>query len=123
MPLTTSQRSAVRFYLGYPIRYLDLQQGMENALNVLEGDADATTRVIAIIAALDAIATGITAAYARLAVTTVCKTTINARSEICTLRSEGKRMVNQLSSILEIEVYRDVFSSSPNMNENFWAWA
>jgi len=112
MALTASQRTEVRFYMGYSHRFNQSDDHLEKSMNSLASDADAEAKVIVVLAKLVTIDTNIEAVYPRLKATKVCDIDVAGCKEMGAFKSEGRRQVGRLASILAVPVRFDIYSSS-----------
>lgn len=111
MALTDAQKADIRYYLGYSMRFHQSDSRLEMAMRALEEDSDAETLVLADIARLKAIDLKFEAAYDRLKVMQVCDIKLAHKAELCSFRSEGRRVVGRIAATLGVPVRHDVFGS------------
>lgn len=109
--LTGAQKADIRLYVGWSARFHQEDSRLEHALLALDGDADAQAQVLALVAACKTIDTDLTAAHARLKASEVGSIKLNA-SELLARRSEGRRLVGRICTILDVERKHDVFGSA-----------
>lgn len=107
MALSDENQHKVRYYLGLTDRYRDQMHSLNSAFALLSTYAQTT--VEAIIANLESIDTKLGNAHDNLDAEQVGTIALNGRRQIYTLRSEGRREVNRLASILGVECVQDVF--------------
>jgi len=113
MALTATQKSQLRVYLGYPARFHQIQPELEQAFSALEGVPDDEALVVVLLGKLATAVTGVDArledAHDRLQASTVGSITLNP-GEIGALRSEGRRIVGRIASLMGVTVQADAFS-------------
>lgn len=111
MAFTETERSQIRFYLGLPDQYRDLNTVLEGQLH---GDLSPQAEVIArdILTDLNAVDLALIDARKRLKALEVGSIKLPAGGELMELRSEGRRLCHRLASIFGVEVVEDVYSSS-----------
>lgn len=123
MPLTDAQRTSIRLYAGWQDGFGQFESRLEQAMNY----ADSRPAVLALItnalngtppgllAQLDSIDTKLFGAHSRLKASAVASIELNP-GELQSLKSEGRRIVKRLCSILGVERGEDVFSGGPSTN-------
>lgn len=122
MPLTSAQIVSIRHYLGYDTRMLNTdpaQYYVQSAIEYLNdpsktADLALVTNPITgtppgLLARLYDIETKLLSAHNRIKALQVGSIKLQPR-EIAMLRSEGRRAVNGLSTLIGVPVARDVFS-------------
>lgn len=87
-------------------------------MDLLSNDADHEAQVIALITDLTTIDTDLKNSHGRLKADKVGSIELN-RSEISQRRSEGRRLVGRLCSLLGIKRGVDVFSSGSSNADNY----
>lgn len=107
--MTEGQKAQIRKYLGYPERFHQTRPELEMALSALETRPEGEAEVLAELAKAVDMDTRITSALARIKAAVVGSITLNPH-EIPMLRSEGRRAVGRMASILGVPVLRDAFS-------------
>ncbi len=115
--LTNGQRMQIRLYLGWSERFHQTDSQLEQAMNALDSSqsTDAEALILTVIMALIDIDTRLVDALRRLKATQVASITLPGPMEIAMLRSEGRRLVGRIASLLGVEVRHDVFSGSGPM--------
>lgn len=118
MALTEAQQALVENYLGWTARFRQMDSSLSQAMNAIatlpEREALITNAIDGtppgILAALADIDAKIVKAHGRLKADKVGSIELN-RGELGQLRSEGRRFVNRLSTVLGVEIRRNVFGS------------
>lgn len=122
MALTAQQQSQLRIYLGYPARFHQTQPELEQAILALAGVPVDETEVATLLTKLTDPTTGIDARLAdaldRLQASAVGSITLNA-GEVGALRSEGRRIVGRIASLMGVKVRGDAFSGRGSINNDF----
>lgn len=112
MALTATQKSQLRIFLGYPARFHQTQPELEQAILALEGVPDDEAQVATLLAKLTTAVTGIDArledAYDRLQAKKVGSIELND-GEIGALRSEGRRVIRRIASLMGVKVRADAY--------------
>jgi hypothetical protein len=116
MALTETQRAAVRLYLGWSARFHQFDSRLEQALDAVGSLPESAALITAsisstppgLLALLADLESRIRGAYGRLKAGKVGSIELNA-GEIGQLRSEGRRLVGQLATLLGVEVGSDPF--------------
>lgn len=127
MALTDAQRTAIRFYAGWQDGFGQFDSRLEQAMNY----ADARPSMLALftnaingtppglLALLADIDSRLSGSYGRLKANMAGSLTLN-RGELASLRSEGRRHVGRMCSILGIDIGHDVFAgSAPKSGANY----
>lgn len=119
MALSAQQKSQLRIYLGYPARFHQTQPELEQAILALEGVAADETEVATLLAKLTTPVTGIDArledAHDRLQAAKVGSIELNPM-EIGALRSEGRRIVRRIASLMGVQVLADAYGGGVTNN-------
>jgi hypothetical protein len=127
MALTAQNKADIRTYLGWSARFHQTDSRLEQAMSALETEPEHEkwiTNTLApvageprgILAELVAIDAKLDDAHNRLKALKVGSIDLPIRNEINTLRSEGRRHVSRMATILGVEVRHDVYSGAPNRN-------
>lgn len=117
MALSPTDRSRIRFYMGWTQRYLQTDSRLEFAMNAADEDANTllliqdTLQNGGLLASLADIDSRITGAYLRIQVAEVGTIKLPGALEISILRAEGRRIAGRLASTLGCPVRHDVFSA------------
>lgn len=117
MALSSTQKAAVRLYMGRTARYGQIDGDLERAFSAIESTPEHEAQITNLIggsppgllALLQDVDTKLTAAHGRLKASQVGSIQLNA-SELAMLRSEGRRFVTRLSAILGVPRLADVYS-------------
>lgn len=123
MALTDAQRTAIRLYAGWQDGFGQFDSRLEQAMNYADTRASVLALLqnaingtppglLALLADIDARLSG---SYGRLKANVVGSLTLN-RAELQQLRSEGRRHVGRMCSILGVEMGHDVFAGSAPMS-------
>lgn len=126
MALSASQRADIRLYAGWQARYLQIDSALENAMNAIElqaaHEAQITNAITGsppgLLALLKDIDAKLRDSHGRLKASVVGSITLNP-AELYQLRSEGRRFVHRLCSILGVERGEDVFGSGSGGRDNY----
>lgn len=110
MAFSAAEKGKIRWYLGYPSRFYQVQTQLEQAMNAVDGDAESNIRTQ--LGYLDTLFGDLIAARPRLKAIKVGSIELPAGGEIGVLRSEGRRFVNQIAATFSVPVRVDVFSSA-----------
>jgi len=119
MALTEAQRVLVRLYTGWQDGFGQFDSRLEQAMNHVDNRAELLALVTnlttdtppGLLAQLASIDSKLFGAHGRLKASAVGSITLNP-GELQALRSEGRRLVGRLCSILGIERGSDVFSGT-----------
>lgn len=121
MALSAQQQSQLRIYLGYPARFHQMRPELEQAILALAGVPVDETEVASLLALLTTPVTGIDArlvdAMDRLQASAVGSITLNP-AEIGALRSEGRRIVRRIASLMGVTIQADAFGGG-RLNNDF----
>lgn len=109
MALTSTQKSSVRRYLGYPDVNRESHHALEGALDALSADGE--TVVGDSLARLDLVGATLQSSWGRQKVVKAEEVTLAGAGEIRALRAEGRRLAHGLAATLGVPVHRDVFNS------------
>jgi hypothetical protein len=118
--LTEPQKALIRLYTGWGARFGQFYSRLEQALSAIAVEPDMEALITnpiggsppGLLALIQDVDAKLTAAHGRLKASVVGSITLNP-AELMVLRSEGRRHVARLCSILGVEVQHDVFSSAP----------
>ncbi len=110
MALTATQKASIRLYCGWSARFHSTDSRLEMAMGAADNDAELLVQIASILASLAAIETKITALYDCFKAQKVGNITLDPKLELGMLRSEGRRFVGRLATLLGVEVRHDVFS-------------
>lgn len=106
---TVEERSKIRWYLGWPGRYLDTFTPLEQGMDVMSAEEE--TLIRAHLSKLDTLVdTTLPGTYIRLQAIKAGPLLLAADKEIMMLRSEGRRLVGQIAGTIGVPVGHDVFS-------------
>ena len=119
MALTEAQRVLVRLYTGWQDGFGQFDSRLEQAMNHVDNRAEllalvtnlATDTPPGLLAQLALVDSRIFGSHGRLKASAVGSITLNP-GELQALRSEGRRLVGRLCSILGVERGADVFGGS-----------
>lgn len=101
MALTDGQKAQIRLYLGYPDVNRSLRPDLEGAMLALSADAELLIEDL--LTRLDTLQTALEGHWVYQAVVRAEEVTLSGMDGLVALRSEGKRLVNQISSILGVK--------------------
>jgi hypothetical protein len=101
MALTDGQKAQIRLYLGYPDVNRSMRPALEGAMLALSADAELLIEDL--LTRLDSLQTTLEGAWAFQSVKRAEEVTLSGFDGLVALRSEGKRLVNQISSILGVQ--------------------
>lgn len=118
MALTATQKADVRLFLGWSARFHQTDSQLEMAIVAIQDDAAAEAQISALLLEVANIDTKIKAAYPRLQASKVGSIELNS-GEVGTLRSEGRRFVGRMATILGVDVRKDVFAGGQVSTCNF----
>jgi hypothetical protein len=110
MALTSTQKSQVRRYLGYPDVNRQWHSEIEGAMTSLSTEGE--TFVGALLTSLEAIQTKLSGSWDRQKVHVVEDITLAGHDEIEALRAEGNRLATDLGVVFGVPPRRLPFSSS-----------
>jgi hypothetical protein len=105
---TPTQKSSIRFYLGYQDQFRQINTSLESQLNDGGLSDTATTIVVGILASLAATDAELVNAHKRMKASKVGSIMLNEK-ELSMLRSEGRRFVRRLASVFGITPRNDVY--------------
>lgn len=117
--ITDEEKADIRFYLGYPDVYQQLNPRLESALDVVGNKSYQMTKVRSILLKLKEVEEKMSE-YDSILETAGIKRVEEieffndkeAKNKESTLKSEGRRLVNQLSIIFGVPAVNDVFGTS-----------
>lgn len=112
MAFTSAQRISIYQYLGYAARFHQVYSFIEYAIGSIETNPDAEALVITYLGELADIDTRLTDAYRRIKADQIGEIKLTGAKEINILRSEGRRLVNRLASIMGVVPVADVYGKS-----------
>jgi hypothetical protein len=118
MALSSTDRARIRWYLGWTQRYLQTDSRLELAMGATDASADALLIIQdtlingGLLASLADIDAKLVNAHKRIKVSKVGTIELPGKMEIGILRSEGRRFVARLASLLGVEVRNDVYSGN-----------
>lgn len=115
MALTDAEKSRVRRYLGFPDTNRLLHHGLEGALVAVSTEGEAEVQDL--LTQLDEVSTQLRESWARQKVMKAEDVVLAGHDEILALRHEGRRLVNQLAALLDVQPRRDAFSSGSTTGE------
>ena len=111
MALTTTQRAAIRRYLGFPDvnRQIFGNDALEQTFDALTPEGE--VEVVALLAKLATIDATLESSWSRQKVIKAEEVTLAGDGELRALNREGARLASQLADHLGITKRRNVFSS------------
>lgn len=101
MALTDGQKAQIRLYLGYPDVNRSTRPALEGAMLALSADAELLVEDL--LTRLDTLQTSLEGHWSFQAVKRAEEVTLSGFDGLVALRSEGRRLVNQLASILGVQ--------------------
>lgn len=118
MALSAAQKADIRLYAGWQARYLQIDSQLEGAMRAIELQPEHEAQITnpltgtppGLLAQLSDIDAKLRDAHGRLKASQVGSITLNP-DELLSLRSEGRRLVKRLCSILGVPRGEDVFGS------------
>jgi len=124
MALSDQNKADIRTYLGWSARFHQTDSSLEQAMSALTTEPEhekwitntltpSATEPRGILAELVAVDAELIDAHTRLKALKVGTITLPIRNEINTLRSEGRRHVSRMATILGVPVRHDVYSGTP----------
>ncbi len=113
-PFTDVEKANIRLYMGWSARFHQGDSRLEQAMSAIAGESSDATHdlVTGLLTTIEDIDTRITSSYNRMKANKVGSIDLPGAQELGLLRSEGRRFVGRLASILGIETRHDVFSGS-----------
>lgn len=110
MAFTSTEKSRIRMLLGWGARFWQLETRLENAITAVEQTLpDETIEIQGILTALTAIDLQITDALGTVGVTAVSSIHLDSDQGIGHLRSEGRRQVEAIASILQVNIKKNYY--------------
>jgi hypothetical protein len=109
MALTDGQKAQVRLYLGFPDVNRTLYSNLEGAMTAVSDDA--VDQITDILTRLDSLQTTLEGAWPFQSVIRAEEVTLSGFNGLAALRSEGKRLVNQLAIILGVKPMNTPFDT------------
>ena len=124
--LDEEQKASIRLYTGWSVRFGQVDSRLERALLALDSYPEHEAQITnpiggdppGILAQLVAIDAKLVAAHARLKADKVGSIELN-RGEMSALRSEGRRFVLRLCSLLSVPRASDVFGTGGGGGDNY----
>jgi hypothetical protein len=129
MAFTESNRVDIRRLLGFSANFVQADPRLENAITSVQAISDGGTRpdnstelaVKSFVTSLQTLETKLASFWDTATVGSVDEIKIDAARGSFFLRSEGRRLVTNLSVLLGLRgPRRDIFSASDNVNELEW---
>jgi hypothetical protein len=111
MALTEAQRAQTRLYMGWPSRFKQTSNELEQAMSALDVSPEDLLNVVALLPKIDNIDTLLTRSLSGAKVDQAGSVKLKGDNGASILRKEGRRLVRQLSSVLGCPVGTDHFSS------------
>lgn len=118
--LTDAQRAQIRFYLGWPSRFHQIDSGLEQAMSAIDMGDDESYAVITrafthtdgpgLLASLKDVDAKLLTADDSLEVEQVGTIKLNLRDKVALLRSKGRQFAGRLAALLSVELRHDVFA-------------
>lgn len=113
MPFTETEKSRIRMLLGWGARFWQLETRLENAMEAVSTTLpEETSRIQTILTALTSIDTKITEALDTAGVTGVSSIKLDSDQGISHFRAEGRRMVEAIASILQVDIKKNYYGGS-----------
>jgi hypothetical protein len=113
MAFTATEKMRIRKLLGWGARFWQLETRLEQSMNAVEQTLpEETAEIQSILVALTDIDTKITDALGTVGVTNVDTIALEADQGIRHLRNEGRRLVEAISTILQVPIKRNYYSNS-----------
>jgi hypothetical protein len=112
MAFSAPQKAAIRYRMGWPARFFQTENTLEQSMVAVGNDADASATVIAILAELDDVDAQLVDARKRIKVMKTGTTELMGYGEIAILRAEGRRLVGRLASNLGAPVKADIYAGA-----------
>ena len=116
MAFTSSQRNAIRMYLGGPLYGTQVDPAVDNAIEAVEllGDADLEARIVAILTNLAALDTQLLEARTRFKFRRVEDVEFNVGGEVGNIAQLGALFVERLATLLGCPVRKNPYRGSGN---------
>ncbi len=125
---TSAERVSIRKYLGFPTLFRQIEPRIENAIQSVQAVADGgvlpddstQASMRAVLAKLDSLETKISDLYCQFQIEQVGKEELhlNMSMALAMFKSEGRRLIHQLSIPLGTRVVRDYFGQSEMADYN-----
>lgn len=113
MAFTTTEKARIRQLLGWGARFWQLETRLENAMDAVEQTlTEETTLIQSILVQLTDIDTKIIDALGTVGVTGVSSIQLEADQGIRHLRSEGRRLVESIAAILQVNIKHNFYGST-----------
>lgn len=109
MALTDGQKAQIRLYLGFSDVNRSLSPALEGAMLAVSSDAE--DQITDILTRLDSLQTTLEGAWTFQSVIRAEEVTLSGFNGLVALRSEGKRLVNQLAIILGVKPINTPFDT------------
>ena len=110
MALTDQQKADIRLYVGWSARFHQTDTRLEGAMTAVGDLPEHSAQIVDLLAKLKTIDSDLIGSHGRLKANTVGSIELN-RSELGQRRSEGRRLVGRICSILGVPPGADVFGS------------
>lgn len=102
---TADERARIRRLMGWEARFFDIDSRLESALDAIDQNSPADQTIIRdILTKLTALDTKIESAQVKFGVDRVGSIYLNSQNMLGLLKSEGKRLVDNMGHILGVEV-------------------
>jgi len=112
-PFLAVERTRIRMLLGWGARFWQLETRLENAMDAVEQTLPTETQLIQdTLTALTAIDAKITDALGTVGVFKVDTIGLDSDQGISHLRSEGRRLVESIATILQVPIKRNYYGGS-----------
>jgi hypothetical protein len=113
MAFSGVEKARIRMLLGWGARFWQLETRLENAMEAVEQTLpEETSRIQTILTQLTAIDAQITDALGTVGVTGVSKIHLDSDQGISHLRAEGRRLVEAISTILQVPIKKNYYGGS-----------
>jgi len=113
MAFTSTEKTRIRMLLGWGARFWQLHTRLENAMTAVEQTLpDETAKIQAILTQLTTLDTQITDALTTVGVTAVSSIHLQSDQGLSHLRAEGRRLVNAIAVILQVDVKQNFYGGS-----------
>lgn len=111
MAFTETEKTRIRMLLGWGARFWQLETRLENAMEAVENTLpDEAAQIQTILTDLTNIDTKITEALDTAGVTGVSSIKLDSDQGISHFRSEGRRLVEAIASILQVNIKKNYYS-------------
>lgn len=113
MAFTLVEKTRIRMLLGWGARFWQFDTRLENAMSAVEETLpEETAQIQSILTALTAIDSQITDALGTVGVTGVSSIHLEGDQGIRHLRAEGRRQVDAIASILQVDVRKNYYGAT-----------